>query len=293
MPFSPFFRKPDAQQPRPDHVLTSQPHRTEHMQPRIDRVLTSQPQPLAAKPVDLPFTPGSKMALSHTAVTIDQLLSAEECRELIRLTEAQGYVAAEINVGGGRQRRMDDVRKSGRCIIDSEAFASKLWERLCPLLHNDGGRSDTATRGWVALELNERFRFLRYHPGEYFAPHQDGSYVRESGPKRGDRSFQTLMIYLNSGATRGGETKFLNPWCERETSVVPREGLGLLFDHDLHHEGARLERGIKYALRTDVMFRRVDAMPQLAASGPGRPTLDVPSGDADEVSILEPPLLDE
>ena len=34
-------------------------------------------------------------------------------------------------------------------------------------------------------------------------------------------------------------------------------GLALVFDHHLMHEGAVLLKGVKYAIRTDVMFRRV------------------------------------
>jgi len=254
--------------------------------PTIDSVLASEPpKTLKATTVDLPYATNSKWALCHTCFTVDDLLSAEECEELIRITEEHGYEAAQINVGGGRQRRMDDFRKSGRCIIDSEMFASKLWERLAPLLADDG-RSDTASRGWVPIELNERFRFLRYSPGDYFKPHQDGSYVRESGAKKGDRSFQTVMVYLND-ASRGGETKFLNPGNDREAAVVPRRGLGLCFDHDLHHEGARLDAGHKYAIRTDVMFRPIHVVAaQRAAAAPSPAAaeeavqLDMPGGGA-------------
>ena len=38
--------------------------------------------------------------------------------------------------------------------------------------------------------------------------------------------------------------------------VSPRPGLALVFDHNLCHEGATLLEGVKYAIRTDVMFTR-------------------------------------
>lgn len=34
----------------------------------------------------------------------------------------------------------------------------------------------------------------------------------------------------------------------------PEPGLGLFFKHRLLHEGAEVLRGVKYALRTDVMY---------------------------------------
>ncbi len=39
--------------------------------------------------------------------------------------------------------------------------------------------------------------------------------------------------------------------------VAPRTGRVLLFEHKLHHEGAMLNAGVKYAMRSDVMFNRV------------------------------------
>jgi len=68
----------------------------------------------------------------------------------------------------------------------------------------------------------------------------------------------TLMLYLNA-PRKGGATNFLDHSDEgRMVSVKPEAGLALLFEHNLYHEGARLDVGVKYAIRTDVMFRRRD-----------------------------------
>lgn len=40
-------------------------------------------------------------------------------------------------------------------------------------------------------------------------------------------------------------------------SVHPRKGCALLFDHNLKHEGARLLRGVKHVLRTDVLYQKL------------------------------------
>lgn len=176
-------------------------------------------------------------------------------RPLIEVSESVGYEAALVNVGMGRQMQMPDIRKSGRVIVDSEEAADILWRRLqhvVPIEIKPGVSSK-----WRAVGLNERLRFLRYTPGDYFAPHMDGCFKYGQGPRKGDMSFMTVMLYLNE-PTKGGETNFMNPRDQHQiTSVVPRGGLALVFDHHLMHEGAVLLKGVKYAIRTDVMFRRV------------------------------------
>ena len=56
------------------------------------------------------------------------------------------------------------------------------------------------------------------------------------------------MIYLNDNF-KGGETKF------NDLVIAPKKGSALLFYHYLEHEGAEVIEGIKYVLRTDIMFR--------------------------------------
>lgn len=220
-----------------------------------DALDTNHRSSLGAVPVQYPVQSrhldGSKLCF-----TVDDVLSSAECERLIAVSEAEGYGQALVNVGGGRQILNNDVRKSSRCIIDSNEAVAILWSRLKPLI--------PARDGWVPVGLNARLRFLRYAPGDYFAPHHDGCYMHMSAEPsgeivQGDMSRCTLMLYLNTPA-RGGATNFLSPRDETQrTSVEPRTGLGLVFDHQIYHEGAPLEAGVKYAIRTDVMFRRVAA----------------------------------
>ena len=57
------------------------------------------------------------------------------------------------------------------------------------------------------------------------------------------------MVYLN-GDFEGGATDF-----DMLGSAVPAQGLVLVFDHGLRHQGAPVGSGRKYVLRTDVMYR--------------------------------------
>ena len=56
------------------------------------------------------------------------------------------------------------------------------------------------------------------------------------------------MIYLNDNYV-GGETTF------NEISILPKQGKALIFQHDLEHEGSSVIQGIKYVLRTDIMYK--------------------------------------
>ena len=56
------------------------------------------------------------------------------------------------------------------------------------------------------------------------------------------------MIYLNEDF-EGGFTDFSS------FRVYPVEGMALCFQHQMSHEGATVTRGLKYVLRTDVMYQ--------------------------------------
>ena len=76
--------------------------------------------------------------------------------------------------------------------------------------------------------------------------HKDGPWTED-----GLTSQLTLLIYLNDGFV-GGDTDF------RDFRVVPKQGDALLFVHDTWHEGAAVESGVKYVLRSDVLYRSID-----------------------------------
>lgn len=215
--------------------------------------LSTAGRDLSPAPIELPCKSDS----GKLAFTVDGLLSPEECSRLIASSDQRGYSPALVNVGGGRQMAIPDVRKSGRCIIDDQEMAEHLWARLkpqLPIAYTQSGISIGRKR-WRAVGLNERFRFLKYEPGDYFAPHRDGSFRRPRiSDEHPEMSFLTAMFYLNAPG-RGGETRFVDSRDEsRGVDVRPTEGLCLIFDHNIYHEGCLLERGVKYAIRTDVMF---------------------------------------
>jgi hypothetical protein len=85
-------------------------------------------------------------------------------------------------------------------------------------------------------------RRARFPPGQRFKMHKDGPWHED-----GLTSRLTLLVYLNDDFT-GGDTDF------REFRVKPEPGAALLFIHDTWHEGAAVESGTKYVLRSDVLY---------------------------------------
>ena len=72
-----------------------------------------------------------------------------------------------------------------------------------------------------------------------------------------------MHLYLNEAdedsMLEGGATTFHSrDYSGRCVDIVPKVGRVLLFQQKgLLHSGADVKRGIKYTMRTDVMYRRV------------------------------------
>ncbi|KAK6416101.1 hypothetical protein LTR95_017496 [Oleoguttula sp. CCFEE 5521] len=225
------------------------------------------------------------------AVIIDHVLTHEECRALLRAAEATapktGWERAMVNVGGGRQEMYEDVRKCGRIIWDSQDVASKIWDRvkglseLSEILRLEHRPKITGTgpsqrnEAWVLTRPNERMRFLKYIGGEYFTEHCDGTYET---PDRKERSYMTMHLYLNDtglpppevldsmepderlevgpAGLVGGSTAFHSLHYNGEKlDVEPKAGRVLIFQHrNLLHSGEDVVQGVKYTMRTDMMY---------------------------------------
>ena len=212
--------------------------------------------------------PSVRVTLLGKPIIVHGVFSKTDCEELIASAEGQGLEEALVNFGGGRQQKVTDVRDSGRCIIDDPAtagenvhLATRVGQTATAIFQTKGGSAiglffHPRQSDWTPVGANERLRILKYGPGKYFKPHFDGTYVRglEVGTDHlGKTSFVTLQLYLNEGC-RGGETTFLNDDCTQVSSVVPKQGSVLLFQHNLLHQGSTVQSGLKYVVRTDAMY---------------------------------------
>lgn len=264
------------------------------------------------------------------AVVIDNCLSKEECNELVRAAEATTngklWEQAMVNVGNGNQRMIMDVRYCSRIIWDDRDLVAKIWSRVkdCVLPDIEYLKDKPKVTGFGPMKrgevlqmtrLNERMRFLRYEPGQYFrrtsllfllllfilfsqnpslnfpfpspgngrgqdlkytydadglynaiTAHMDGTFVT---PDKSEQSYYTLHLYLSEsdptapeGPLVGGSTTFhsLSNYVD-EYNVEPKIGRVLIFQHrGLLHSGADVSSGIKFTMRTDLMYKVVSKL---------------------------------
>lgn len=190
------------------------------------------------------------------AFTLEGVLSGEECVALIAAAEGTGAFTAAGLGGSGKQQVDKRFRDSDRLISEDCPLARLVWERVSPYV-------PVCCRGRPVIGLNEQMKILKYAPGQSFAPHFDGSFVR---PGTNNRTCITLQMYLSDdGNVHGGATNFVSPVpdppdgspqpeCLRTVPCLPLRGRALLFEHAILHEGAAVDRGVKYTIRTDVEY---------------------------------------
>jgi predicted 2-oxoglutarate/Fe(II)-dependent dioxygenase YbiX len=173
-------------------------------------------------------------------------LSPEECANFIGSSENSGFEEAPIVTDKGEQRLVD-IRNNDRIILDDKRLAETLWSKA------NQPFGEVFRNRFFPLGLNERFRFYRYSAGQKFDWHVDGRFTRDAD----EYSHFTFMVYLNDGY-QGGDTVFGRQTpngVEITQQIKPKVGMALLFQHALLHKGDTVLSGLKYVLRTDVMFK--------------------------------------
>jgi len=133
----------------------------------------------------------------HYAVVLDNVLSKEECDQLLHMSEMSvgahrggdepednGWKPALVNAGRNHEILVLHYRDSDRIIWDDHVIAQRLWDRVMQaegmkeyfsILEGEAYRSvcgDSIYEGerWKITKqgLNERLRFLKYGPGQFF-----------------------------------------------------------------------------------------------------------------------------
>lgn len=243
-----------------------------------DSFLTTPPaKPITSTPVDF-VAGGLPEYKSCIALVLDNVLSPEECKEMLRLVEASVPVGEDgnaspwkkalVSLGLGLEAPAPGYRESWRIIWDEQTVANRVWDRC---LQVEGLRELLATvedhntrypGTWWFSRPNDRLRFLKYTQGQYFMPHTDGPYWYTEGEVEFMTQY-TVHLYLNDSVDVnpesdlvGGTTAFLSRDKETRLDLAPRAGSVLIFQHDkLYHEGAEVHQGTKYTMRTDLLYR--------------------------------------
>ncbi|KAG9048194.1 hypothetical protein FS837_000540 [Tulasnella sp. UAMH 9824] len=208
------------------------------------------------------------------AYVLDNVFSAEDCQRLLAAGETSApWTPAAVNAGPEDTEGavVPDFRKSSRILLDDKALADwildKLRRHIPGGLDNapssrfsrqleEGGKEAVSASRVELTRLNERLRYLKYIPGDFFDDHCDAVYYT---PDRSEISCLTLQIYLNgsSETLKGGATRFKGFDTRNVVvDVEPRVGRVLLFEQEtLLHTGERLLEGEKYVVRTDFMYK--------------------------------------
>ena len=202
------------------------------------------------------------------AFQLADVLDADECANLVAMTESLGYLE-DAAVSLPRSIRHND---NATWIADDETNRI-IWERCAAHLQDEDG----ILGGKAALGINSRFRFYRYGPGDYFAPHSDGAWPGSRvidgelvANAYDDRFSQLSMLLFLSDGYAGGATQFLVSQSDpglparknADMNVIDVRtplGAALCFPHGNHplhclHASEKIETGYKYIIRTDVLF---------------------------------------
>ena len=245
-----------------------------HIRTSAPGVVALDDGPGEAAMAEVPFLPDSFVVCGA--------FSRAECARVVAAGEAVGFEPDEPAGGSATEKQSVLAHAFVWCV--DRPLADAFWrDRIRPNLPPHlAGR---------AVGLNRRWRVYRYVHGAAYRIHidgawpgsgldGDGAYVYDAFGD-GTWSQMTCLIYLNDGF-EGGETKFYIPSPvdpsadggdhERGShagsldcrGVVPTAGAALFFPHGsagraLLHEGSGVAPGgVKYVVRTDLLFRPAD-----------------------------------
>ncbi|WP_335872339.1 2OG-Fe(II) oxygenase [Bacillus sp. 2205SS5-2] len=166
-------------------------------------------------------------------VVLGNVLSHEECDELIRLSKDR-IKRSKI----GSEREVNGLRTSSSIFLpqDDGGVVTKIEKRLAQIM-------------CIPTEHGEGLQVLNYQIGQEYKAHFD--FFSSSKKKVNNPRISTLVLYLND-VEQGGETYFPS----LNFSVSPQKGMAVYFeyfyeDHALNeltlHGGAPVIAGNKWA----------------------------------------------
>ncbi|MBP2080154.1 2OG-Fe(II) oxygenase [Oceanobacillus polygoni] len=165
-------------------------------------------------------------------VVLGNVLSDEECYELIRLSKDNMH-RSKI----GYSRELNDIRTSSGMFFEGNehSILTTIEKRVSSIMN-------------IPVEHAEGLQVLKYTPGQEYKAHFD--YFSTTSKASENNRISTLVMYLNE-VEQGGETYFP----ELNFSVSPKKGMAVYFeyfysDHSLNertlHGGAPVIAGEKW-----------------------------------------------
>ena len=175
-------------------------------------------------------------------VILDNVLSDEECDELIRLSTDK-MQRSKI----GMVREENEIRTSSSMFIEeqSDLTVLRIEKRIAAVMD-------------IPIEHGERLQVLHYLPGQEYKAHHD---FFSATSNVANNRISTLVMYLND-VEQGGETYFPH----LKLSITPKKGMAVYFEYfyndpllnDLTlHGGAPIEVGEKWVATQWMRKQRV------------------------------------
>lgn len=208
------------------------------------------------------FVPRSESVAHDQIVTINGFFKKEICNELIKSFERELKLETTPLI----KSKDYAARVNDRCIINNWNAAQTLWTYLQSILLQDPGYEDEELDEIRAIFdeavcLNSQLRVYRYRKGHYFQQHYDESVtapINEQGTKHGKTKW-TLLVYLTGDDefVGGGTIFYGNSRSQKPLNIHPSKGMALLHKHGddcLLHEGELIKDGIKWVLRSDIVY---------------------------------------
>jgi predicted 2-oxoglutarate/Fe(II)-dependent dioxygenase YbiX len=163
-------------------------------------------------------------------IEIENFFDEDFCEQCIKLVEHG--IWRESNYG---------KRKIQTAQIEQSWFEEKLRQYI-PLHILD----------WEYFGIHkETCQFFKYSENDTFPDHQDQA-INWSPDVQ---SLLTLVVYLNR--CQGGATGFP----ERKQSITPATGKAVIFPQNLLHNSGRIESGLKYILRAQILYKNPGTFP--------------------------------
>lgn len=194
-----------------------------------------------------------RLRLERPVIAVfDNVLSDEECEELIRLARNSMAPSTVVERRTGKSR-MSRIRTSSGTFLrdDTSGVTQCVNRRIAELMQ-------------MPMENGEDLQILHYQAEQEYKPHHDYFDPFDTSTPhllaRGGQRVSTLVMYLNDVA-RGGETAFP----DLGLSVSPRKGSAVYFEYcnDLGqldqktlHAGAPVLEGEKWAATKWMRYRR-------------------------------------
>ncbi len=173
-----------------------------------------------------------KNQFENGVFTIENFLTADQCESLIVNSEYKGYNDLFIDTNQGPK-----IVKTLKTNLSEMNDLSISVDSVLSILD--------AEDQWSPYSIDSQLSFYKYSLGLELNEHTDEPLIISDTLK----SKMTLMIFLNE-SFKGGEILF------DEFKIKPKKGMALFFPQSLPHKGKSVIKGQKYAMKTNVIYKK-------------------------------------